>query len=322
MGFLDSSLIGSFLPILREVLPVFLIAAIGAAIRKLGWLTEEADQSLLRVTVNLLIPSLIFGSILDNEALRQAKNVILPPVIGFITVVLGLALGYLCRHRTNLPGDQAKRTFAYSVGIYNYGYVPIPLTILLFDKETVGVLFVHNVGVELAMWTVGLMVLTGGEMRSFWRHMLNPPIIAIALGLSLNLSDSADLVPQSVLTAADMLGNCAIPIGLMLVGATIADYLHQFQATWRWPLMGWGSVLRLLLLPVLFLTLGYFVPGSIELKRVIVIQAAMPAASLPIILAKHYGGDPNTALQVVLATSLLGLLSIPTWIALGNRLLL
>ncbi len=45
----------------------------------------------------------------------------------------------------------------------------------------------------------------------------------------------------------------------------------------------------------------------------------MPAAMLSLVLAKHYGGDPDTAMQVVLATTAVGLLTIPFWIELGLR---
>jgi predicted permease len=55
----------------------------------------------------------------------------------------------------------------------------------------------------------------------------------------------------------------------------------------------------------------------VELKRVLVVQAAMPAAVFPIVLARHYGGQPLVAVQVVLATTALGLLVIPLWLSLG-----
>ncbi|MEI2727460.1 MAG: hypothetical protein V9H26_29390 [Verrucomicrobiota bacterium] len=38
-----------FLTVLGAVLPVFGVAGVGLVIRKLNWLTEEADKSLLRV---------------------------------------------------------------------------------------------------------------------------------------------------------------------------------------------------------------------------------------------------------------------------------
>jgi len=58
-------------------------------------------------------------------------------------------------------------------------------------------------------------------------------------------------------------------------------------------------------------------PCSDELKRVIVVQAAMPAAVLPIIIAQYYGGQPLTAVQVVLSTTAAGLVTCPLWIRAG-----
>ena len=55
------------------------------------------------------------------------------------------------------------RTFAFAVGIYNYGYIPIPLVDQLFGADALAVLFVHNIGCELAIWTVGMMVMVSAN---------------------------------------------------------------------------------------------------------------------------------------------------------------
>jgi hypothetical protein len=52
---------------------------------------------------------------------------------------------------------------------------------------------------------------------------------------------------------------------------------------------------------------------------VIVLEAAMPAAVFPIVMARHYGGDAATALRVVFSTSLVSLLTIPLWIRFGLK---
>jgi predicted permease len=70
-------------------------------------------------------------------------------------------------------------------------------------------------------------------------------------------------------------------------------------------------------LPVLFLLLAKFIPVPDDLKRVMIVQAAMPAGILPLVIAKHYGGRPLTAVQVVMGTSVLGLFLIPLWLRLG-----
>ena len=62
-------------------------------------------------------------------------------------------------------------------------------------------------------------------------------------------------------------------------------------------------------------------PLPLELRRVLVLQAAMPAAMFPVVMAKYYGGDPATAVRIVLATSLAALLTIPLWLGFGLALL-
>ncbi|MCX6904935.1 MAG: AEC family transporter, partial [Verrucomicrobia bacterium] len=129
-----------------------------------------------------------------------------------------------------------------------------------------------------------------------------------------------------LLTAAHVLGQCAFPMGLLLIGAVVSDEFKEFRQRGAGPQSaqsaGWrviiGScLLRLGVLPMLFLLLARYLPCSAELKSVIVLQAAMPAAVFPIVISKHYGGDINTALRVVLGTSVAGLLTIPLWIRFG-----
>jgi len=306
-----------FQTVLGAVVPIFGIAAVGLLIRKLNWLTEEADRSLLRVNINLLLPCLILDAALGNPALSELRNLLLAPVVGFVTMALGVFLARLSRRLHGLNDPHVERTFAVSVGLYNYGFVPLPLALLLFDKPTAGVLFVHNVGVEISLWTLGVMFLTGQRLGSNWRNIVNAPLVAIALAVALNALGWHTLVPNVVLTGVHWLGQCAIPMALILIGAIVADHLHEFHSASGWRVIGTAVLLRIGILPVLFLLLAKYLPASVELKRVMVLQAAMPAAVFPIILARHYQGDPPTAMRVVVGTSVVGLVTIPLWIRFG-----
>jgi predicted permease len=308
-----------FLEVLNAALPVFAVIGVGLGMRRRNWLTGEADQSLLQVTINVLVPCFILDSILNNQALRQPGNFLVAPLVGAGTVCLGVGLARVFWGWSGLTDERARRTFAFTTGIYNYGYVPIPLALLLFDRETVGVLLVHNVGAEIAIWTAGLAVLRGAGGGFGWKHILSAPAVAIVIALALNFAGGQRWLPQFVLTGAHMLGQCAIPLGLVLIGATIADHLHEFQAAAGWRVMAGSCGLRLGLIPVLFLLLAKYLPCSVELKRVIVLQAAMPAAVFPIVMARHYGGDAGTALRVVIGSSVLGLATIPLWIKFGLK---
>src|SRR5438067_9337729 len=108
-----------YLPLFAAVAPVFVVIGLGWLIRRIGWLTEEADSSLLRVIVNLLTPSLILDTILGNRALEKAGNVLLAPVAGFITVAGGYAVCYFAAPLLGAAEPRARRTFAFTTGIYN-----------------------------------------------------------------------------------------------------------------------------------------------------------------------------------------------------------
>jgi predicted permease len=311
------------LTVLGAVIPVFGLIIVGLIIRKLDWLTEEADHSLLRVNINLLYPCLILDATLGNPALSRLSNLLLAPIVGFATIAAGLLLALAARRVAGLTDPRAVRTFGVTVGVYNYAYIPLPLAMLLYSSETTGVLFVHNVGVELALWTLGVMLFTGAGVGRDWRRIINAPLLAVLLALVLNLTGLTSRAPEPllwpVLTGIHWLGQSAIPMALILIGAVVADHLREFHADWGCRVIAVAALLRLVLLPIAFLLLAKFLPASPELKRVIVLQAAMPSAVFPIVMSRHYGGDPPTALRVVIGTSVLSMVTIPLWLHFGMK---
>ncbi len=309
---------GEYNAVMGAVLPVFLIVAAGGAMRRANWLTTEADRSLMKLVVNLLMPALILDALLGNQALDDSVNVIAAPLVGFGTVALGLFLAYAIAPVFGLKEAIRRRTFAFTNGIYNYGYIPIPLVVLLFERETLGVLFLHNVGVEVAVWTLCLGFLRGG-FGGNWREILNPPILAVVAGILIHYLGLFPYIPEFLLTSIHLLGASGIPLALVLIGATMADHLGEFDPTKGMPTVIGACLVRIGLIAAIFLGLAIVLPVSQELKRVIVLQAAMPAATFPLIMAKHYGGHVATALRVVFWTSIVSLLTIPLWIRIGLR---
>jgi predicted permease len=102
-----------------------------------------------------------------------------------------------------------------------------------------------------------------------------------------------------------------------MTGVNLADYLDQPSRLLHRNIAVAACVVRLGIMPVLMLCFARFLPCSVELKRVLVVEAAMPSAVFPIIMARYYGGQPLTAVQVVLATTAVGLVACPLWIRAG-----
>lgn len=300
--------------VFSAVTPAYLLVAAGAWLRKAEWLTHEADDSLLRVVVNVLTPCLILDNVMANEALRRPGNLLLPPWMGFLGVVAGLVVARWASRWSGLRTDAERRTFVATSGFQNYGYAPLPLVTELFPRETTGVLFLHNLGVDVALWTLGLVAFGHAGWRE-WRRLVSPPLVAVVVGVALNWVGFR--FPKPVEGAIHMLGVCCFPLGLVLIGATLFEATPQLRSAGGLRPMAMSILARCGLAPVLMLLMARWIPAPVELKRVLVVEAAMPAAVFPIVMARHYGGDVPTAVRVVIATSVVGFVTIPLWVRLG-----
>jgi len=307
--------------LLHLILPVYLVIASGYALRRAGIFTEEGDRSLLGVLVNLFVPCLALDVIIGNEALERPANWIFPPLFGFLVPALGY-LVCLGGARLFLNDVKTRHTFASVAGLQNYGYIALPICLALFDRDVVGVLMAFNMGVDIAMWSLGVALLPGGDAKSDWKKiLLSPPIVSVAAAISLNAMGVGHWVPQALDEAWHMLGLCAVPVGLLVTGAVLADHMCPGILRSGWNTIGLALVLRLGLLPALILAVGLWLPLDPALRTVLIVQSAMPSAVFPVVLAKMHGGDMPTALRIVFGTSLASLITIPLWLGWAMKFL-
>lgn len=305
----------SYLNLIGIVAPVFMMVAVGVILRRVQWINPEADASLLRLGVYVLYPALIADTIIGNKALKELSNVLLPAAVGAGTILLGLLAGLAGAAALRLRWPHPGRTFAFTTGIFNYGFIPIPLITALFDRETLGVLFTYTLGVEFTLWSAGIALLSGQRGKAGWRAALNAPVLAIIISLALNRLGFDP--PLFARTTLQWLGRCAFPLQLILTGTALADLFRRRSPTVSWVTVLSANLLRTALLPMAMLWCAQLLSGRPELQRVAVVQAAMPCAMLPVMLAKHYNADSDLAAWIVASSTIVGLFAIPLWLRVG-----
>jgi predicted permease len=269
------------------------------------------------LAIHVFCPCLILDKMLAAEVLRDPMVLFSSAGMGFGLIVLGALLAYLIAPLVGLKLGGGRRTFAVSAGLQNYGFIAIPLVAYLYpdNDDVMAVLFTHNLGVELAMWTVLLMLLSG-VLSPSWRVFLKGPIVAVLVGILVMQTGTEQYVPGTVIGLFSILGVCAIPLSLLLVGTALHDLMGKMKFDWR---VGSGAVLaRLALIPIVILICAKYLPLGTELKQVLVIQAALPSGMFPIVLSRHYGGRTDVAITAVMATTIASLLTMPLVIAFGK----
>lgn len=304
----------AYAKLLGAVAPVFVVVACGFALRRGGKLRPEADRSLFTIAVNFLYPCLIAHSVLGNPALQDLGNVLLSPVVGALLLLGSMLVAALAARLLRIPRPQPSSTFVFTSAIPNWGYLPIPLMQAVFGERATGVLFVHNIGLELTLWSVGVWFLAG---EGSWRRAFNIPFFAILAALVLNLLHAGAWLPTFLMESLRFLGQAALPMSLLLTGVSLADAVKEGGLTRHVGQTVAGCVVKLAVLPPLIILAAKWLPCSTELKQVLVVQASMPCAMVPVIVARYYKADTGTAVRIVLASTIIGLLTIPLWMRVG-----
>ena len=264
-----------------------------------------------------MYPCFILDKILGSEVVRDASTVAWGIGLGFAFPVVGMGIAWWAAGLLGFENGNGKRTFALTSGVQNFGYTAIPVVGQLWGLQggAMALLFVHNLGVELALWSVGVMLISGNR-KVPWRRLINGPVIAVVVSLSLVALGWDKGVVGPPRKAIEWLGAGAFPVAIFITGAVIMDLLGKERPTWKASLG--GPLIRLAVIPAVMLGITFLVSAPRELEQVIIVQAAMPAAMTPILLAKLYGGRPAVAVEIVVASTVLSLLTLPLVIAIGR----
>jgi len=311
----------SYSGIFAILLPYMAFAFLGGATNRLGITRGRPEKLILKFYINFLVPVLIVNYVVGNDALKDIGNVIAAPLVGFYGIVVGYIVSLAAVKYFGIREKASAASFAFTVGIYNYGFISIPLTEHILGKSAVGLLLVHNIGIDTAYWSVGIGMLTGFSIKNMKTLLKNPPLIAIFASLAVNFAAGGDVIPDWARKIMHPVVVAAIPIGIFVSGATLAENASALIKKGGW-LVSFGAVLlRMFVIPALMVLTVMILPVSHELKMITAVQASMPAGMLSIVIVKYFGGDVETAAQTIFTTTIAGMFTIPLWIAFFMRVL-
>lgn len=276
----------------------------------MGVIRKEHDAGIMRVVFTVMLPCFILDQVLGSKSLQSGAMVSWAIFLGFGMIMVGILVGLIVGRLIGLEKGTGMRTFALSSGCQNFGFTAAPVMEILWGSGTFAMLFVHNIGVEMALWSVGVMMMSGTRGIQ-WRALLNGPIIASVVGLTLVALGLDGKVTGAGREAISWIGVGTFPLAIFITGCSMSDLLGAEKPNWKW-ICG-GALVRLALAPLAILSAAKYLPLTTELRQVLVVQAAMPAGMTALMLARIYSGRPAVAVQVIISTTLLSLITLP-WI--------
>ena len=288
------------------LLPDFLLILLGFVICRGTALDRRVWDAAERLVYFLLFPVLLFTSILKSP-LKPAQALDLGMAgAGMLAVGIAVALAI-----GRWPGvDRRLHASGAQVAYRFNSYIALALAERLYGAQGLAwMALLMSLSIPIcnvaAVWPLARH---GGH--SYGREIVrNPLIISTVLGLAGNAFGL--VLPEPVTTTLQRIGLAALPLGLMAVGAGLT--LGGLKAA---PGLATSLLsIRHALLPAVAIVLALLLNLPPEQRSIVVLFGAMPTAASAYVLAARMGGDGSFVAGLVTVSTVLGMVSIPLWLA-------
>ncbi|MFH1458199.1 MAG: AEC family transporter [Candidatus Omnitrophota bacterium] len=294
---------------------IFILGAIGFYLIKKNILGQEGLNALSRLVIEIILPILIFCQLVKDFSFTAYPNWWAFPLISIAITASGLLLGLLFIGL--IKGRQQKLQFLNLVGFQNSGFLPLALVAALLPGDKMQTMFIYLflflLGFNLLMFSLGVYLLTFTrekkfELASFW----SPPVIATLFTLVFIFLGLDKFVPQMVFRPLNLIGQCLIPLSMFVVGGNLAQI--KLSHIDRKP-MFLMALAKMVILPALgfWLILQLRLPELLGL--LILIELAMPPATMLSVITSHYKREDLLVSQGILIGHLLGIITIPVFLS-------
>ncbi|MES2887442.1 MAG: AEC family transporter [Pseudomonadota bacterium] len=288
------------------LLPDALLICAGFVLCRFTALNRTLWDGIERLVYYLLFPVLLFISIVRAPiALAESADLLL----GCLAVAgTGIAVAWLLRW---LPRVEASfHASGAQVAFRFNSFIALAVANQLASDPGVA-LMALVVGVCVPVCNVAAVFFLakhGGQ--SYGRELLRNPLIgATVCGLVGNVLGLS--LPDVLDTTLQRVGQAALPLGLMAVGAGLT--LQGLSAS---PGLAGGLLaVRHLVLPLVAWGVGWALALAPLERTVLMSFAALPTASSAYVLAARMGGRAAFVAGLVTASTVLGMLSLPLWLA-------
>ena len=297
------------------MITLFVIVVVGYAAGKMNYMGGEFDRKLSSLVINWTCPALILSSSMTGDLPDRRYILPLLGISAFTYVVLTAAAWGLSRVLTKRIENRGILSFAMVFG--NVGFMGYPVVASIFGQQAVFYAAVLNVVNTFAVFTIGTMMITGGQgadRERFSKKVLySTPMISAYLSM-LIVALGIDNIPGYVSQPLTMIGNITVPAALLIIGSSMSQL--PLRALLGTPVVYVTTLLRLCLLPVgvhfLCLALG-FDPYVTSINTVVI---AMPVATYGTILCLKYNRDTTLIAELTFITTLLSMITIPLLVLL------
>jgi hypothetical protein len=278
------------------LIPLFATIAGGYLLAKFFPLSED---TLVRVLTDLVAPLMIFYSLYTSD-LSGGTIMRISGAAFFVVLLLSLA-ALLWTRVSRLD----RKAYMPPILFYNTGFLGIPLMQLWGGLEAVNIIVIYDQMQGIAIFTLGILIVTGGFSFQGVADMFKAPIMwAVILGFLFNFTRIP--VPEVLLNTAEFSGKGMASLAAITLGCSLTKRKLLFDSH-----LAAGMFLRVVIGFLAGVAGAYLFGLSGTAKTVFVVGSALPSAVFSYVITNRYGADTDFTGTMILVSTVLGVLTIP-----------
>ncbi len=305
------------LEILGITTTFFAIIALGAFTKYIGLFDEKSSQTFSNFAFYIALPPMIITSIMANpvKGLINFDYIVRFEIATLIIFILSYTVAkFIFKLKSN-----ENSVFALNATYSNYGYIGIPLVILLFGQKAIvpaALILVFDIAFVLALVAVFSNDI---KNKSAFLNLIialksilkNPVIISCVIGLLLSLYDlNLGKLPKETL---NILSGAAVPTALFAIGIIIVSKSVEKAFSE----LIFISFIKLFIHPLLVFLLFVFWSTD-ELKmldkmwiQVAIIFSCLPVAATVFPISQYYRAYVLKTSSAIIITTIISIVTIP-----------
>ena len=308
-----------FLQAMQGIFSILIMVLVGYVLAGRGWFNAETTRLLPRLVNYVALPTYMLWNLTSTFSKDKLFGMAYGLSIPVLSMLLSFVIGLLAAKLLKVPSTRSG-TFISCFFSSSAVFVGIPVNLALFGEASIPFVLLYFLANAVLFWTLGnYCISTDGLTASpkifslqTLRNIFSPPLISFIAAVLLIIA--AVPIPTFLLSTAKYLGSMTTPLSLLFIGVVMHG-VDLKKLRLNRDILG-VLIGRFVVSPVAILIVAAYFPLPDLMRKVFVIQAALPAMTQTSVLASLYKADTEYAATLVSITNLAALIAIPLYMTL------
>ncbi len=298
--------------LVKQIALMFLLAGIGFLLYKGGKIGSEGGRTLGNILIYASLPAVIINGFRVERTAEHVTGMIWSAAGALALLLISILISHFVFRKDPIG--------AFAGAFSNPGFFGVPLILASVGEGAVFYVASFIAFLNIGQWTYGVSLLNGQPLTEglkLKKLVQAPFVLAILAGLILFAAQIR--LPDMVSGILTTLAGLNTPLAMFTVGIYLAqtDFLKMFRKKELYLI----SAVRLVIIPLVALLLLSLFPGSMrEMKTVLLIAISCPVGSNVAIYAQLHGKDYSYAVETVILSTALSIVTIPLMVHLSGLL--